>query len=233
MDEPFSALPEPAHRKHRFMSTQLRRPRWPRTSRGVTADPDLPLLERLRSGEEDAFILLVERHQDAMLRLARTYVDSQAVAEEVVQDTWLGVLRGIERFERNSTLKTWLMTILVNRARSAGAREARSVPSDDAAAAVDASRFDASGAWAVPPEHWEDAVESRIGAADLRQEILAALSQMPARQRAVVLLRDVDGLRSGEVCSVLSLTPGNERVLLHRGRSRLRQSLEDAIKARS
>ena len=174
---------------------------------------------------------LVGRYHDPMLRLARTFVHSHAVAEEVVQETWVGVLRGIDRFEGRSSLRTWLLTILVNRARTMGAREARSVASDDVVAAVDASRFDASGAWSSPPDLWVEDVEDRVGAAALRQEILEALSQMPERQRAVVMLRDVDGLRSDEVCEVMALTPANERVLLHRGRSRLRQALEDRIGA--
>jgi RNA polymerase sigma-70 factor, ECF subfamily len=213
------------------MSTQFRRLRWIRTSRLDPADADQRLLERLRSGDEDAFVVLVGRHHDSMLRLARTFVHSHAVAEEVVQDTWLGVLRGIDRFEGRSSLKTWLLAILVNRARTAGSREARSIASNEAVAAVDPSRFDASGAWSSPPEQWADDVDERIGATALRQDILAALAQMPARQRAVVMLRDVDGLRSDEVCQVLALTPANERVLLHRGRSRLRQALEDVIGA--
>lgn len=167
-----------------------------------------------------------------MLRLARTFVRSHAVAEEVVQDTWVGVLRGIDRFEGRSSLRTWLLAILVNRARSAGVREARSIAASDSEgfeAAVDASRFDATGTWIAPPEQWVEDVEERIGAEALRGRILQALAQMPARQRAVVLLRDVDGLRSDEVCQVLELTAANERVLLHRGRSHLRQTLEDAI----
>ncbi len=211
---------------------QLRRhPRVPGRKHDAV-DEDARLLERLRAGDERAFVTLVGRHHDSMLRLASTFVHSHAVAEEVVQDTWLGVVRGIDRFEGRSSLRTWLLAILVNRARSAGAREARSVAApDELLAAVDASRFDASGAWSSPPEHWVDDVEERVGAAALRSEILASLAEMPARQRAVVMLRDVDGLRSDEVCEVLALTPANERVLLHRGRSHLRQRLEDRIEA--
>ncbi|MDE3130670.1 MAG: RNA polymerase sigma factor [Acidobacteriota bacterium] len=213
----------------------LRAPRvpWPR-GRAKPADEELALLGRLRTGDEAAFVTLVSRHHDPMLRLARTFVHSHAVAEEVVQETWLGVLRGIDRFEGRSSLRTWLLAILVNRARSTGAREARSIPAADAegfVAAVDASRFDSSGAWSAPPEQWVDDVEQRIGAVALRGQILAALAQMPERQRAVVMLRDVDGLRGDEVCRVLDLSPANERVLLHRGRSRLRQALEDEIGA--
>jgi RNA polymerase sigma-70 factor (ECF subfamily) len=218
-----SAVPVP-------LPTPPRRLRW-FAGRSSAADADVLLLERLRSGDEDAFVTLVGRHHDPMLRLARTFVHSDAVAEEVVQETWVGVLRGIDRFEGRSSLRTWLLAILVNRARSTGVREARTVVSNEAVAAVDASRFDASGAWSAPPEQWTEEIESRIGAASLRGEIVAVLSQMPERQRAVVMLRDVDGLRSDEVCEVLALTPANERVLLHRGRSRLRAALEETMEA--
>jgi RNA polymerase sigma-70 factor, ECF subfamily len=215
----------------RSMSIHAPRIRW---SRGRTkpADEDLQLLMRLRDGDERAFVMLVNKHHDPMLRLARTFVHSHAVAEEVVQETWVGVLRGIDRFEGRSSLRTWLLAILVNRARSAGVREARSVAASDSegfVAAVDASRFDSTGAWSSPPEQWVDDLEERMGARALRDQILEALVQMPERQRAVVMLRDVDGLRSDEVCHVLELTAANERVLLHRGRSRLRQALEDRI----
>jgi RNA polymerase sigma-70 factor, ECF subfamily len=211
--------------------TSFRRLRWVR-GRTNPVDDDTHLLESLRAGDEQAFVNLVDRHHDSMLRLAKTFVHSHEVAEEVVQETWVGVLRGIERFEGRSSLRTWLLAILVNRARSTGSREARTVPASDAEGfvpAVDGSRFDSSGAWSSPPDQWEEAVEDRIGAAALRAEILSALAKMPARQRAVVMLRDVDGLRGGEVCEVLGLTPANERVLLHRGRSHLRQALEDTI----
>jgi RNA polymerase sigma-70 factor (ECF subfamily) len=131
---------------------------------------------------------------------------------------------------------TWLLAILVNRARSTGAREARTIPAsgpEGFVPAVESSRFDASGAWSSPPEAWEEGLEDRIGATALRAEILSALAEMPARQRAVVMLRDVDGLRGDEVCQVLDLTAVNERVLLHRGRSRLRQALEDTMQGAS
>jgi RNA polymerase sigma-70 factor (ECF subfamily) len=190
---------------------------------------DVRLLDRLRAGDESAFASLVARHHDAMLRLARTFVPSAAVAEDVVQDTWLAVLRGLERFEGRSSLRTWLLAILVRRARSAGAREARSTAIGDAVPAVDRGRFDAGGRWSAPPEHWVEDVEERVGAQRLAGTLREALERMPAGQRAVVMLRDVDGLDGDEVCHVLSLTPGNQRVLLHRGRAFLRQALEDAI----
>ena len=164
-----------------------------------------------------------------MVRLATTFVSSRAIAEEVVQDTWLAVVRGIERFEGRSSLRTWLLAILVNRARTAGTREARSVAIGDAGPAVDGARFDTTGHWAAPPEHWVEDAEARLGAAELAGRIRTALAELPPRQRAVVMLRDVDGLRSDEVCEVLALSSANQRVLLHRGRSQLRQALETAL----
>lgn len=200
---------------------------------GVGVDAEACLLERLRAGDEHAFVSVVDRHHDSMVRLASTFVHSAAVAEEVVQETWLGALRGIDGFQGRSSLRTWLLAILVNRARSAAAREARTVPvpTEDFVPAVEGSRFDVSGAWKSAPEQWTEEVEDRIGAAALRGELLSALAEMPSRQRAVLMLRDVDGLRSDEVCDVLGLTAANERVLLHRGRSRLRRALEDTITA--
>jgi RNA polymerase sigma-70 factor (ECF subfamily) len=192
-------------------------------------DGDARLLDRLRAGDEAAFVALVAAHHDAMLRLASNFVSSRAVAEEVVQDTWLGVLRGIDRFEGRSSLRTWLLAILVNRARTTGVREARSIAVGDATPTVDRARFDAAGAWSSPPEQWVEDAEERLGAAELAAHIQAALEQMPPRQRAVVTLRDVDGLDSDEVCAVLSLSQANQRVLLHRGRSQLRRALEAVL----
>jgi RNA polymerase sigma-70 factor (ECF subfamily) len=193
-------------------------------------DSDVELLARLRAGDEDAFVLLVARHHATMLRLARSYVSSTAVAEEVVQDTWLGVVRGIDGFAGRSSFKTWLLAILVNRARSTGVREHRSTAVGDAAPAVDRSRFDASGAWMSPPQHWIEDSEDRLFAEGLASHIQAALEELPSRQREVVTLRDLDGLSSHEVCEVLDISEGNQRVLLHRGRSQLREALEEFVK---
>jgi RNA polymerase sigma-70 factor (ECF subfamily) len=144
-----------------------------------------------------------------------------------VQDTWVGVLRGLPGFKGHSTFRTWLVSILVNRARTTGVTESRSVPVGDAAQpAVDGRRFDASGAWADPPRHWSDEVEDRVLAESLSGSIAAAIEELPERQREVVMLRDVDGLTSEEVCAALGISEGNQRVLLHRGRSRLRSALE-------
>jgi RNA polymerase sigma-70 factor (ECF subfamily) len=187
---------------------------------------DEQLLDRLRAGDEEAFVALVARYHDPMLRLARTFVSSSAVAEEVVQDTWLGVVRGIDRFAGRSSLRTWLLRILVNRARNAGTHERRSVAVGEVDPAVDPARFDAAGAWAAPPGHWAEDVEERVSASQLGGFLREALAELPVRQLAVVTLRDIEGLRSDEVCEVLEISEGNQRVLLHRGRSHLRAALE-------
>ncbi len=152
------------------------------------------------------------------------------MAEEVVQDTWLAVLRGLDAFEGRSSLKTWLFSILVNQARTTGTREHRSVPVADPEPAVDPARFDASGGWADPPEHWVEAAESRLEAGKLAGRLRVLMDELPDRQREVVLLRDVEELTSDEVCAVLAISEGNQRVLLHRGRSRLRQLFEDEFR---
>ncbi len=182
-------------------------------------EADGELLLRLRSGDERAFVSLVQRYQEQMLRLATSFVPSQAVAEEVVQDTWLALLRGLDGFEGRSSLKTWLFGILVNQARTTGTREHRSVPVPDPEPAVDPARFDASGGWADPPERWLEAAEGRLEAGKLADRLRALMDELPARQREVVLLRDVEELSSEEVCSVLAISDGNQRVLLHRGRA--------------
>ncbi len=197
--------------------------------RRAVVDEDSELLARLRAGEEQAFVLLVARHHAAMLRLARSFVASSAIAEEVVQDTWVGVLKGIDDFAGRSSFKTWLLRILVNRARSTGVREHRTVAVGDAGPVVDRSRFDASGAWMSPPQHWIEDSEDRLLAEGLAGRIHATLEQLPDRQREVLMLRDVDGLSGQEVCEVLSISEANQRVLLHRGRSHLRQALEDEM----
>src|SRR5207253_1679930 len=147
------------------------------------------------------------------------YVPTRAVAEEVVQDAWLGVVRGIDRFEGRSSLKTWLFQILVNRARSTGRRERRTDPLPDVtAASVGRSRADG---------HWSDEVEQRLDAVGLAGVVRDAIDALPPGQRRVVLLRDVEGVSSIDACALLGLTEGNQRVLLHRGRSRIRGMLED------
>jgi RNA polymerase sigma-70 factor, ECF subfamily len=206
--------------------------RWSGRSQNTPArwDPDHDLLTRVRAGEERAFVELVGRHQASLLRLAGAYVSSAAAAEEVAQDTWLAVLRGLDRFQGRSTFRTWLMHILVNRARSTGVREHRTIAVGSATPAVDASRFDASGAWMSPPQHWIEDSDERLAAQTLSASIKSALYRLPPRQREVVLLRDVEELSGQEVCEVLGITGANQRVLLHRGRSQLRQAIEAEIR---
>ena len=194
--------------------------------RDVTDDAEL--IARLRGGDEAAFVELVDRYHVPLLRLAQTFVPSRAVAEEVVQDTWLGVLRGIERFEGRSSLKTWLFRIVVNRARTTGPRERRQLPADVAARepTVAASRFDKAGHWVDPPAPWTEAVDDRIVAATLAGRLREIVDGLPEQQRQVVVLRDVDGLEAAEVCELLDLSEGNQRVLLHRGRAKVRAVLD-------
>jgi len=191
---------------------------------------DTELLRRLRAGDEQAFVFLVERYSDSMLRVAGAYVPNRAVAEEVVQDTWLAVLRGLDGFEGRSSLRTWLFSILVNRARTTGTREHRTIPIADAGPAVDASRFGPDGAWIAPPEHWIEEAEDRLAAGRIAVLLRAALDTLPARQREVVTLRDVEAMSSEEVCQVLGISEANQRVLLHRGRTKLRQMLETELR---
>jgi RNA polymerase sigma-70 factor (ECF subfamily) len=183
-------------------------------------DADVELVERLRAGDESAFVALVRMYQVRMLRLAESIVGNRAVAEEVVQDTWLAVVRGVERFEGRSTLKTWLFHILANRARTASGREHRVEPVD----AID-ERFDANGAWVTPPDPWADRADDRIVAAKLAGRVHQLVAELPAAQRQVVLLRDVEGLPASEVAALVGVSDGNQRVLLHRARAHLRRLL--------
>jgi len=194
---------------------------------------DDDLLRRLRSGDESAFAEVVGSYHTSMVRLAQTFVSSRAVAEEVTQETWLAVVKGIDRFEGRSSLKTWIFHILANRARSTGVREQRTTPVDlSGEATVDSRRFDEGGAWSDPPAHWSDEVVDRLSSGPLVAEVRAAISELPESQRAVVTLRDVDGLSSKDVCDVLEISEANQRVLLHRGRSRVRARLEDELAKR-
>jgi RNA polymerase sigma-70 factor, ECF subfamily len=200
---------------------------------------DLELVSRARAGDEEAFATLVRRYSPSLMRLARMYVTSGAVAEEVVQETWLGVLRGLERFEGRSSFKTWLFRILVNRAKTRGVREHRSVPfaslgpptgdEDDGGPTVDPSRFVEHGAWATPPRRWEDQPEVALESAEAHRIVQEAIDQLPERQRIVITLRDLEGLSSDEVRNALDLSETNQRVLLHRARAKVRAALEDWI----
>ncbi len=201
---------------------------------------DKELLAKLRQGDEAAFAELLSTHHRALRRLARMFVSSDALADEVVQETWLAVLDGLRSFEERSSLKTWISRILVNRAKSKGEREGRTVPfsalgdADEAGdPAVEPARFDGRGTWSQPPEKWEEGTPEKLL---LRKEVSGileeALTTLPERQRAVVTLRDVEGWTSEEVCNVLEINETNQRVLLHRGRSRLRTRLEQYMMKR-
>jgi RNA polymerase sigma-70 factor, ECF subfamily len=194
--------------------------------RARTPAGDDELLEGLRAGDEEAFVALVGRHNHALFYVARSFVPSDAIAEEVVQDTWMAVVRGLSKFEGRSSIKTWLVSIAVNRARSTGARESRGLPLSSSEAAVDPNRFDTDGHWITPPEYFMEDAEDRVIAGSLSESIHSSLEHLPESQRQVVTLRDIEGLDTKEVCQLLEISEVNQRVLLHRGRSRLRQDLE-------
>ena len=202
-------------------------PDLPRPGRPARHSGDeIDLLRRLRAGDEAAFAHLVDRYHAAMVRVARTHVRSQAVAEEVVQDAWLGLLRGIHTFEGRSTLRTWLFRIVVNRAISTGVHERQHVPVEDGELEHESGRFSQDGWWVVPPAHWADEAVERLSAPDVVARIHRLIEDLPAAQRQVVTLQDIEGLSSVEVCSVLGISDGNRRVLLHRARARIRGHLE-------
>lgn len=208
-------------------------------SQGSKNASEADLVRLLRQGDELAFTTLVDRYHASMVRIARSFVSSDAAAEDVAGDTWLAVVQGLERFEGRSTVKTWLFHILANRARSRGVKEARSVPfsslDDEANPAVNPDRFLPAGGrwagyWSAPPCSWSLGPESSADSARLRRLIARALDQLPASQQAVVTLRDVQGLTGSEVCDILQLSEANQRVLLHRGRAKMRLILETVLK---
>jgi len=167
------------------------------------------LLARLRAGDEEAFAALVDRHHAAMVRLAMTYVRSRAVAEEVAQDAWMGVLRGLDGFEGRSSLRTWLYRIVINRAVSTGLHEHRHLPVEVSEFEDNNGRFAQDGHWVTLPAHWTDEVIDRITAPEVAARIRQLIEQLSLSQRQVVTLRDVEGLSSDEVCEILRITEGN------------------------
>ncbi len=207
------------------------------------SEPERPdereLIEALRRGDGDAFAKLVDELSPSLLRLATAHVPSRAVAEEVVQDTWLGVIKGIDRFEGRSSLRTWIYRILLNTARSRGVREKRTLPfssfrrraeegGDEPA--VDPDRFQGRrdqqpGGWARPPVEWASP-EERLAEDETRRILLEAIATLPPRQREVIVMRDIQGLSSEEVRNALDVSETNQRVLLHRARSKVRGALE-------
>ena len=210
----------------------------PALRRPALGESDEELVAGLRRGDEQAFVTLVGRHQAALLRTARTFVRDRAVAEEVVQETWLAVLNGIARFEGRSSLKTWLFQILSNRARTRAVREQRSAPFSSLAgdgeaedAVVDADRFLPDGHrwvghWAAAPRDWSTLPEERLLGRESLACVREAIARLPARQARVIVLRDVEGFEAEEVCAALGITDGNQRILLHRARGAVRAALE-------
>jgi len=202
----------------------------------LIVDSDADLLARLRTGDEAAFMELVDRYGPLMLRIARSHTPSRAVAEEVVQEAWLGVLQGLDRFEGRSSLKTWIMRIVANRARTRGERERRSIPLsafEEHEPAVDPSRFRPEtdrypGGWWTPPDTWP---EEQLLATETIQMIQDAIAKLPPRQQEVILLRDVAGWDPMDVSAALELSEGNQRVLLHRARSKVRNEVERYLEA--
>jgi RNA polymerase sigma-70 factor (ECF subfamily) len=184
------------------------------------------LVEQLQAGYDTAFSTLVDTYHGRLVRLARSIVSSREIAEEVVQDTWVAVVRGIDRFEGRSSLRTWLFHICVNRARTTAGKEGRTSPVDPQGPAAESSWFNREGAWTSAVQPWPEMVEDRVVAAGVVDHVRHAIEELPASQQQVVILRDVEGLSSGEVCDLLSITEANQRVLLHRGRTRIRTALD-------
>ena len=205
---------------------------------------DAAVVAALRAGDEDAFARLLDRFDAALHRLARTFVSSAATADEVVQDTWLAVIEGIDRFEQRSSLKTWIFRILMNKARTRGVRDKRSVvfSAVEGEAAALGPTFSPDrflppdhptwpGHWAAPPLAWESLPQQRLEAQETLDRVRAAIAELPAVHRLVISLRDLDECSSAEVCGLLDLTPANQRVILHRARAKVRAALETYFSA--
>ena len=207
-----------------------------------TSQDELELLARLREGDEQAFAGLVNACHATMLAVALAHVRTRAVAEEVVQEAWMGVIRGLDRFEGRSSLKTWILRIVVNTAKTRGGREARSVPFaalggdgyGDGEPAVDADRFRGPddpypGGWKVFPANWHQLPEETLHQRQALDVMVATIAALPPAQRAVIRMRDVEGCSAQEVCDALEVSEGNQRVLLHRARSKVRAALEEHL----
>jgi RNA polymerase sigma-70 factor (ECF subfamily) len=193
---------------------------------------DAELLQNLLGGDESSFTELVRRYHSTLVKVARYYVASASSAEDVAQDTWIAVMRGIEKFEGRSSFKTWLLRICVNRARTTGVKEHRSIPVDpnESGPSVSAHRFDQGGFWSDPPVPFTDAIDSRLDDTALLSAVRHAIDALGEPQQSVVTLRDVEGLSTQEVAALLELSEANVRVILHRGRARVREIVEEIVK---
>jgi RNA polymerase sigma-70 factor (ECF subfamily) len=193
---------------------------------------DTELLAHLLGGDESAFTELVRRYHPTLVKVARYYVASGASAEDVAQDTWIAVIKGVEKFEGRSSFKTWLLRICVNRARTSGVKEHRSIPVDPTASgpSVPARRFDQGGTWSDPPVPFTESIDTRLDNAAIVEAVRIAIDSLGEPQQAVVTLRDVEGLTTQEVATLLGLSEANVRVILHRGRAQVRGIVEEAMK---
>lgn len=206
----------------------------------VAPAEDLHLVEKLRDGNETAFVSLIDRHSASMLHLAMVYIPNRAVAEEIVQEAWIGVLQGLKRFEGRSSLKTWIFRILTNCAKTRAQREGRSVPfsslpefdaDDSSEPSVEPDRFQGPdgqwpGGWVSFPRSWDEIPEERLLSQETLTHVSRAIDALPPHQREVITLRDIEGWSSDEICSFLSVSEANQRVLLHRARAKVRRELE-------
>jgi RNA polymerase sigma-70 factor (ECF subfamily) len=198
----------------------------------VSRVDDEELLGRFLAGDRDAFRALVVRYQPTVLQIARYYVNSGATAEDVAQDTWIAVLKGVERFEGRATFKTWLFRIVANRARTTGTREKRQIPVDPTDP-VSGDRFNTEGMWKEPPASFADLLADGEANEQLAATVRTAIVGLPEIQRSVVTLRDVEGLSTSEVASLLELSESNARVVLHRARAHIREVVERVAKGGS
>lgn len=199
-------------------------------------DPDL---EALKSRDEAAFQAIIGRYHGPMLRVAMTYVRDREVAEDVVQESWLTCLRSLDRFEGRSSLKTWILGVVINIARARRRKEARILPfaslwrrddSDRERPTVDASRFGSDGMWRTGPQNWDNIPESKVLGAETLERVKAAIEGLPPKQRDVIVMRDVAGLDAVEVSELLGISAANERVRLHRARAAVRKTLEEYLR---
>lgn len=225
------------------MSTMQQEAEQPVPAGAVAPADDVSLVEALRNGDEAAFTSLLDRYHALLVRLATMYVPDRAIAEEVVQETWIGVLRGIHRFEGRSSLKTWIFSILTHCAKTRGQREGRSIPfsllwnpdTEPSEPAVEPERFRPPddqwpGGWVSFPESWNDIPEERSLSRETLSIVRQAIEKLPPSQREVITLRDIEGWTADEVCNTLGISETNHRVLLHRARSRVRRALERYLK---
>jgi RNA polymerase sigma-70 factor (ECF subfamily) len=204
---------------------------------GRPADRDAELVARLRARDEAAYVEIVRRYHGSLVRIASAHVRSAALAEEIAQDAWVAVLNGLARFEGRSSFRTWLFTITANLAKTRGSRESRVLPfsalareEGESEAPVEADRFREDGHWSDAPAPWRDP-EARLCGSETLAEIERAIAGLPEAQRTVITLRDVRGLDADEVCRLLGLSEGNQRVLLHRARAKVRRALEGVLAA--